>query len=195
MMDWPGLYLIVKIVAVLFGVIAGAFVGKVLTPFVGNRRAGAALVVFCAALGGLALWLAVNRVGGKGPGNGPGPGGGDGMETGSPGASGKPNKQHEHAGASQAETLPIKMLGGEAVKKQRFYVLGGKPRDWAELVTAISEQKERDAALKTIEIVIYPESVDQDNPAVQRLVKWAKVNKLTVNLSFPAEGPSDRRKP
>ena len=65
MMDWPGLYLIVKIVAVLFGVIAGAFVGKVLTPFVGNRRAGAALVVFCAALGGLALWLAVNRVGGN----------------------------------------------------------------------------------------------------------------------------------
>jgi len=183
-------YTILKIVAVLFGVVVGAFVGKVVAPFVGNRKAGASLVVFCAALGGLALWLAVSRVGGKGGGAGPGNGPGEGSTVGRDGQDGS---DADRAKADQPKTLKVRMLGGERVKDQRFYVLDDdSPRNWDELMEAIARRRRQDPGLKAIEIWIFKNSVDTNNPAVRELEDWGKAQQLTVKVVQTSERLPDK---
>jgi len=172
-------YTILKIVAVLVGVVLGAFVGRVLAPFVGNRKASATVIVFCAALGGLALWLAVSRVGGKGGGEGDGTGPGGGYAK-SSGNGGEKRSASEKAGEPEPETLKVTMLGGDLVKDQRFYVIGHEsPRTWDELMAAISKRR-KDPGLKAVEIVIFDNSVARDSPAVRDLEDWATAQNLTV---------------
>jgi hypothetical protein len=188
MSEWMGsLYLVAKVIAVLFGVLGGAFVGTMLAPFlVGDSKRRRLPVVFlCAALGGFALWLAMTRVGGGG---GPGPGG--------PGAGGYAGGTEESSAGSNstakkpaaATVLRVHLLGGQRVKQDRFYVIDGDPpRKWEELVEAITSRRKEDPSLKTIDIVIHPDSVDRDNPAVRQLQNWAKENDLTPVLSFPKD--------
>jgi hypothetical protein len=187
--DWLGsLYFVIKVVAVLFGALGGAFVGTMLAPLlVGDSKRKRLPVVFgCAALGGFALWLAMTRVGGGG---GPGPGGpGAGGYTGGNEESDAGSKATRKKPAAPLAVLRVHLLGGQRVKEDRFYVIdGGSPLNWEELVEAIAARRKQDRSLKTIDIVIHPDSVDRENPAVLRLQSWAKDHDLTPTLSLPKE--------
>ena len=80
------------------------------------------------------------------------------------------------------------MLGGDRVREGRFYRVEGEQqaRTLAELRDTIEALRQPDQApLKGIELVIFPDSVAQDHPAVQEIEKWAKRNGLEVALTFP----------
>lgn len=180
--SFADVYTILRVVAVLFGVVVGAFAGRVLAPFVGNRRVGASLVVVCAALGGLALWLAVSRVGGKGGAGGEGNGPGDGASK-SAGQAEPGQADSDRAQEDQTPTLKITMLGGDRVKDQRFYrVDHDQPLNWDELMSAIATRRRQNPGLKGIEILIFKNSVDSNNPAVRELEDWGKEQQLTVKV-------------
>lgn len=86
---------------------------------------------------------------------------------------------------SAGEALRVTMLGGPRVRDQRFYVLGeDPPRNWDELRQAIADRKQQNPALGQIDVVIYRNSVDRDNPAVTELTRWAQENGLTPRVSF-----------
>ena len=88
-----------------------------------------------------------------------------------------------------SDALRVVMLGGDRVASQHFYLLEGdkEPRTLRDLQKAIqARQDEKDRpSLKSIEIVIYEDSVAQDHPAVRDLEKWARQNDLGVTLSKP----------
>jgi hypothetical protein len=183
--------LIVKVGAVVAGFAAGAWVGTVLTPWIANRKWRSLISLGCGVVCGLAMWLAVTRSGGGGGWGFGGPGlGGSGSGSGSstaPAATGSSRRQE----TARSDRWRVRMLGGERVRDQRFYVIDqGSPKTWAELVESLANREKEEPPLKSIEIVIYPDSVDRDNPAVQDLVNWAKEHRLQVTLSFPPqEGP------
>ena len=81
------------------------------------------------------------------------------------------------------------MLGGDRVPGQRFYLVEGdkEPKNLLDLQKAIqARQDEKDKRpLKSIEIVIYEDSVSQEHPAVRDLKRWATQHDLTVSLSEP----------
>jgi hypothetical protein len=189
MSDWLGsLYFWVKVVAVLFGVLGGAFVGTLLSPLlVGDSKRRRLPVVFvCAALGGLALWLAMTRVGGGG-GDGPGgPGAGGYASGGGQEAQEGPDATRKEPGAAGA-VLRVHLLGGDRVKEERCYVIDRRPLNWQELIDAVTARQKQDPPLKTLEIVIHPDSVYRDHPAVRRLEDWARDHGLTPTMSFPKD--------
>jgi hypothetical protein len=81
-------------------------------------------------------------------------------------------------------TIRVDMLGGSQVNARRFYKLEGdtQPFTLAELGPRILDKH-----CQGIEVVIHPNSVAQEHPAVHELGKWARQNNLTVSLSFPLE--------
>jgi hypothetical protein len=83
--------------------------------------------------------------------------------------------------------LSVRMLGGRRVVEQKFYLMEdeAEPRTLAELKEAIEAQRGQNPALTTLTIILFPDSVDQANPAVTELKSWAEANGLTVTLSFP----------
>lgn len=89
----------------------------------------------------------------------------------------------------QGRTLQIRLLGGSRVVEQRFYQPEGQaqPIDWAELRQLIGKQKAEEPPLHTIEIVLFGDSVDRDNPAVRQLETWAKEQGLMTKLVLPAD--------
>jgi hypothetical protein len=87
-------------------------------------------------------------------------------------------------------TLRVEMLGGDRVMEERFYLIEGEKeaRNLADLRKAIRlrlEDKDK-PALKSIELVIYENSVAPDHQAVRDLEKCARQNDLGVSLSKPA---------
>lgn len=190
------LYLVLKVAAVVFGLLGGAFVGRLLAPLAtADKRLKKGVVLGSALFGAFAMWLAVTRSGGGGFGLGSGDGWGlPGRGTGTAGQAEKGEKKDtgiEPAPtpprpAPRVEPLRVKVLGGARVADQRFYVIGNDPpRNWDELLQAVAEAHKREPSLKEIEIVLYKDSVDPANPAVAGLVKWAKENGYTPKVSFP----------
>jgi hypothetical protein len=188
--DWlHGALFVVKVLAVVLAAGVGGWVGYWITPFLGGRKSRPVVILVFMAVFGLAMWLVLTNVGGGlGPGKGPGAGG---SGTGSDGTA-KPGPTGRGPGADTrpqpSEKLRIQMLGGERVHDQRFYVLDHEgPRSWSEMQEVLAARLQREPRPEVVEVVIYQDSVDKDNPAVQQLVNWVKENKLKVTLSFPPQ--------
>ncbi len=151
------------------------------------------------------MWLAATHTGGGGSGagnGGPGPNqiadlSGPGKEKGPGGDKDRGSTRDKHAISTPASdkdknaTKPaepavlVGVLGGDRVIEQRFYVLERQAaRNKTELEQAIVEKKRQDPSLKTIEIVLYLDSVSQDSEAVTTLEEWAKSNGFTPKVSF-----------
>ncbi len=158
-----------------------------------------------AVLLGWAVWLWVYGLGGSGWGMGGGIGGlGSGVQPGTnaqkAASSGsqpearveitpdKPTATTPESGVGSA-ILRVEMLGGARVREQRFYRLEGETeaRTFTQLRQAIAERRQQkpQSVMKSIDIVIYENSVSKDHPAVKDLEKWARENDLTPMLSFP----------
>jgi hypothetical protein len=182
------LYFFLKVAAVVVGVVVGGLTGRILAGVIGSRRARLPLVAGGAALGGLVLWLAVTHVGGGG---GFGLGGGAGLGSGASTATGQSPERpppRDTAKEKNQRHVRIALLGGKRVRDQRFYIVDkDPPRSWDELLEVLAERRRQPGGLKSIDIVIYLDSVDKDTPAVQDLVQWAKDNKLQFTMSFPQE--------
>jgi hypothetical protein len=133
------------------------------------------------------MWLAVNF---GGTGFGIGSGGGSGQGTGhGAGVKDATGKDHKDATEKDKEAKPpetsvsITVLGGERVKEQKFYVIGrDEPRNRKELEQAILDKKQKDSALKAVEILLYTDSVPKDSEAVTDLEEWAKKVGLTPKV-------------
>jgi hypothetical protein len=83
--------------------------------------------------------------------------------------------------AAARDVIQVRLTGGKDVVDQRFYRIGGEKQalNWDELVLNLTVRRQSEPNLKVVEIVLYQWSVDRDNPAVQRLEKWAIENRLT----------------
>jgi hypothetical protein len=88
-----------------------------------------------------------------------------------------------------ATTMRIELLGGPRVHNERFYLVNGdsKPCSLAEVRQRIRTHLSSpdQPSLKSVELVIYEDSVAQDHPAVEDLAKWARQQDLSVMLTFP----------
>jgi hypothetical protein len=159
------------------------------------RQVPRPLMLIVRLLGGVAAGLAVYvwafGTGGSGFGSGSGLGsGGQGqpvstLATTNPGA----DRQTDKANQPGSEVLRVVMLGGDRVSGQRFYLVEGDkdPKnlpDLQERIQARQEDKDK-PPLKSIEIIIYEDSVSQEHPAVRDLKRWATQHDLTVTLSEP----------
>lgn len=190
-----------KMLAVLGGVTLGAIAFDLLARLIHRRfsskptpRPAKILmrILGGALLGGLVwLWVFSSGQGGFG-----GSGGGwwpfgQGGHKGPPGDANATVKDKAPPGKGKAEPLPIHILGGQRVVDERFYVIDtDPPRTWSEAQTAILDRQHKNPDLKEIEIFIYTDSVDRENPAVTALEKWARGVGLTPKLTQP-----DRKAP
>src|SRR5438105_2829660 len=154
------------------------------------------MMVIVRLLGGVAAGLAVYvwafGPGGSGWGSGPGLGsGGQGQNTlaSNPSADRQTDTGQDKANQPGSDALRVIMLGGNRVPDQRFYLVEGdkEAKNLLDLQKAIqARQDDKDKPpLKSIEIVIYEDSVSQEHPAVRDLKRWATQNDLTVTLSEP----------
>lgn len=196
---------VLKFLAILGGAAVGWFGGSVSTKAMGvalkRKQMPQPVRRMNQTLGGLLLGIAtgmwVTGEGGGGFGFGPGMGSGPGgseptsMEQQTAPMPATPSVQEGDKGGEplQPITLRVTMLGGGQVRDQRFYQLEEEatPLTLAGLRDTLLErrrQKQR-GILKGLEIVITPESVAKDHPAVRELEKWARENDLRVTMSFP----------
>jgi len=83
--------------------------------------------------------------------------------------------------------MQVRLLGGVRVIEQRFYQVEGEkqPLTWIELRKVLEERCREEPPLKVIEIVLFKDSVDRDNPAVTQLESWAKENSVMLKVAFP----------
>jgi hypothetical protein len=125
-------------------------------------------------------------------------GGGSGSQTTGPStakqaatATRQQEKQPEPATPDAAHVLKVRLLGGKEVVAQRFYKVEGEAQamTWTELLAFLEKRRKQDPALKEIDLLLYEDSVDRDNPAVTQLEDWARRNGLTPRLVFPP-GPA-----
>jgi hypothetical protein len=203
------LELLIKILAVVGGAtVGGLAIGllvSVLSRFLFSTKMPRPAVMLVRLLGGvacgLAVWLILSTPGGSGlfgggsslfggPGVGTGQGTGKETTTG-PTGKGKTTSRDQFPTAREGETLRVVMLGGNRVKEERFYRLEGEgePLTLAALKKAVKE-RQRNAAVKGIDIVIYEDSVAKDHPAVRDLENWSRENDLTVSrTSLPGSAP------
>ncbi len=165
--------------------VAGRFVGAKKTP----RPAVLSLRVLGAGAGGLAAWLWLFGPGGPhwgGGGSGNSLFGGGGEEK---SAELRPISQtapqtppSTERAATADDTATVIMLGGPRVTERHFYELRGenRPMTFDDLVTVLTERQK--AGLKTVEILIYRDSVADNHLAVRRLISWAQEHKMVVKL-------------
>jgi hypothetical protein len=157
------------------------------------RQVPRPMMVIVRLLGGVAAGLAVYvwafGTGGSGLGSGAGLGSGGQGQPVSTLASNPSADRQTDGNQPGSDVLRVVMLGGDRVASPRFYLLEGdkEPRTLPDLQKAIqARQDEKDKpSLKSIEIVIYEDSVAQDHPAVRDLERWARQNDLGVTLSKP----------
>ncbi|GIW82142.1 MAG: hypothetical protein KatS3mg105_3949 [Gemmatales bacterium] len=72
------------------------------------------------------------------------------------------------------EIVPIHILGGERVVEDRNYVLGnGKPCNLETLKREVLKLKEEQPNFKTIDIILYDDSVTSESEVVGKLRDWA----------------------
>jgi hypothetical protein len=190
--------------AVLGGAGAGFCAGKA-TKYTIRKQAPQTMVFGSRLAGGaaaaLGVWLWAFGNGGSGLGFGSG-----GLGAGGSGYIGydkQPEKENKQQDSKAAEnpnpvaatehpaalrSVRIEMLGGNRVQQDRFYVMDEQlpPRTLAELEQILLARKNQEKdPIKTIEMVIYEDSVDKDHPAVRDLQQWAQSNGLQVTISFP----------
>ena len=196
---------IVKVLAVVGGVAVGAagcglFLKLMARLVVRQKTVPRPVLAATRVLGGIAVGLLVwawvfnpggqGGMGGSGGGWWPfGQGGGKGDAVAKKAADQEPAPQKSapapESARSGGEALRVTMLGGPRVRDQRFYVLGqDAPRNWDELRQAVAERKRQNPDLRDLDVVIYRDSVDRDNPAVTELTRWAQENGLTPRVSF-----------
>jgi hypothetical protein len=149
-----------------------------------------------AVLFGLLVWLWVFSpagAGGLGGGGGWWPFGGAGGSSGSTTTTSATTSKNGPAVDAKTngrqQTVRVRLLGGRRVKDQRFYLLEDETeaRTWPELRDRLSERQDSEKAAKSLEIVVYRDSVDKDSPAVVALRTWAEERGLTVKMTFPPE--------
>lgn len=190
--------LIVKCLAVLGGTAVGAYGGGLFIKLAARffrQKPPPKVVRLTRMMGGLALGLLVYAwvfgSGGEGGMGGAGGGwwpfgqkGGKGNVVAKPGETSTTTPEPSVTNTG-VESLTVTMLGGERVLEQRFYLIGSDPpRNLPAVRDVISARTKQNANLKQLDIVIYKDSVDRDNPAVTVLVQWARDNGLTPRISF-----------
>jgi hypothetical protein len=188
--------LLLSVLAVTGGAAAGGVGAGLSTRLAGKffrvRAPRPALIMMRllgAGAGGLAVWLWVFGTGGGGWGAGGGSvfggkGAGEGEKTFI--ATTKSRQAVPSATTTAAsDTLRVIMLGGERVKDQRFYRIEGEaePKTFVELKQDIKARQQA-AKLKTIEIVVYEDSVARDHPTVRDLSDWAGQNGMAAILAL-----------
>jgi hypothetical protein len=116
-----------------------------------------------------------------------GPGQGNVIPTPSPAEPAKTPLPQERQPMETPHALTIRLLGGRRVDDQRFYLVQGEKAamDWPELTKWLLERKKADPALQSLEIELFADSVDRDNPAVTQLERWCKEKGLAAKLVFP----------
>lgn len=174
----------VHIAFTVFGVMAGGILGRVLASLSRRRLTRGGLILGGACAGGLAIWFGFGHFG-FGPG-GPGQGGGGQPNAAQKSDATPPASTADNKHSSRPDVLHVRMLGGTEVKDNRIYVLDGQACNWDELKAKLAEQQGQNPAFRSVEIDFQPDSVDQDNPAVQRLKDWATQHRLDVRTFVPA---------
>lgn len=193
--------LVLSVLAVAGGAAAGAAGAGMSTRLAGRyfaTRVPRPALLLSRLLGGgaagLAVWLWVFGTGG----NGWGPGGGGALFGGKGAGDEGKSEQISTTGReplvrstapANSDTLRVIMLGGERVKDGRFYQVEGesKPKTFAELKEDI-KAKQRAGRLRTIEIVIYEDSVARNHPSVRELSDWASENSIPTIIPDSREG-------
>jgi hypothetical protein len=148
-------------------------------------------------IGGIALAVLVALLlfgGGFGPGTGPGAGPGDTTETG-PGApqQSPPTTQIEPTpppvlpkdAPLPEERVRVTLLGGEAVKEERFYLIDydPAPKTFAEVVAAVNARKAEVMKPVGVEIRFTADNtLAQNHAAVLQVINWARANDVAVTL-------------
>jgi hypothetical protein len=194
---------VVKFLAVVGGVATGGLAsGWLLRLFGGmatRRKIPTLAMATVRGLGGvgagLAVWFWVSGTGGGGPGQGGYLGSGDGGPP-APRLFDKPAAKHPPApeksggpGVSEGsvpDTVRIELLGGPRVQDSRFYLVEGQKeaRALTDLRKLLEQRLGQKGAprLKSIELVIYQNSVAEDHAAVRDLRDWARERDLDVKV-------------
>ena len=180
-----------KVVAVAGGALVGGLTTRITLAVVTRlvlekalpRPVRWPLQLLGAAAVGWGVWWAFGFGGGLGLGGGFGPGGPAEAPTEARSLLSEKSEDKDLPPPVEQQTLHIVLLGGDRVQQARFYRIEGEQqiRSLAELKEAIRTGP----SLKGIEMIIFPESVAQDHPAVRELEKWAKENNLAVSFTFP----------
>jgi hypothetical protein len=196
-----------RLVVNVFAVAGGFLVGYILTGLlvkllchlVAKKQAPRRVQQVLRALGGLALAILVALfVFGKGDGwglGGSGIGAGDsktdekGKAPTPPVEPNPPVKEPptKDTPSKPEESLRVVLLGGNRVKGGRIFEVEGEgtPRTLAELKDAIGrrvKQADPGKPLKTVELLVYPQSVPPETPEVGQLREWAGSQGLGVKF-------------
>jgi hypothetical protein len=180
-----------RIVAVVFGVLAGAIVGRVLASLTRRGKVRAGLTIGGAGIGGLILWLAFAHfglgLGGQGNGDG-------GKLAKEPGHTEPSTSSNQAPTGQEANVVRIHMLGGTAVKDNRIYLLDGQTYTWETLEPKLTAAQTTNPSFHTVEISFGDDSVDPQNPAVVRLKDWATEHGLGCRTYVPPDKQSPKSK-
>ena len=186
--------LLINLLAVAGGAAAGAagtdVSARVAGRFFALRRVPRPALYVLRALGagavGLAVWMWVfgTGAGGWGPGGGGSVFGGKGAGDAGNQPVGVTSKQPvtaQPAASSQGDRMTVIMLGGDRVKDQRFYRVEGERE--AKTLDELKDEiktRQKSGKLKTIEILVYEDSVARNHATVRELNDWAWQNGLTA---------------
>jgi hypothetical protein len=111
-----------------------------------------------------------------------------------PGGPTNPTHPTQPIKPDSSPVLRIRMLGGNDVKGDRFYQIVGDAtaRTLDELKPIVRERMQPPGGqpgIRTVEIIIDPDSVARNHPAVKQLENFARGEDLTVNISVQPEKP------
>jgi hypothetical protein len=194
------LFFVVKFVVVAGGVVVGWLVAplvvRLLVRLAFHRDAPRTVQTLSriggAILGGFLAYLIPIGGGGSGwgwgggEGDGPGSGKKDSGQVGVKDNAAKPPKDKSATRVPPAETLAVTMLGGKAVKDDRYYqvTVKGKKRKLTEKeirrVIVQGRRRKGPLRLRQLEIHFDDNSVDETNLAVTALEEMAEENGLKV---------------
>jgi hypothetical protein len=153
---------------------------------------------------GLAIFIALivfghgsgwNFLGGGGTGDGKGtapPGGPDGPDRGGPPATSADTPSPPDTRKEQPpprDRVRVTVLGGDAVKNERFYLLDDDPtpRTIAEARATLAGKKDAAKGALGIEVRFTADAaIPPNHPAVLQLTNWARDHAVAV--TFPADG-------
>jgi hypothetical protein len=188
---------IVEVVVKLLAVVGGAAVGGGFVGFVARRMARlvarrdvpsrpmTALRGLGGIAGGWAIWLMVFSPGGSGLFGG---GGSLFGERGSAASGGPEPAALDTTGnivppTEGGTTVRVTVLGGPRVVDSRFYLVeaDSKAHTLVELKKIIKDRQGK-SRVRTIELLIYEDSVARSHAAVGDLERWAGQNDLTVSM-------------
>jgi hypothetical protein len=193
---------IVEVVVKLLAVVGGAAVGGGFVGFVARRMARlvarrevprrpmTALRGLGGIAGGWAIWLMVYSPGGSGLFGGGGSLFGErgSAASGGPEPAALDTTANVIPAAEGGTTLRVTVLGGPRVVDGRFYLVesDSKARTLAELKKIVKDRQGK-SHVRTIELLIYEDSVARSHAAVGDLERWAGQNDLTVSMP-PTKG-------